>query len=186
MGERDPVTFGQRVVAALVPRYFKDLTALHVASGKAYSTVHDWASGKSNPRLEVVEQLAELVRRDHDPNIDALDILRGSAPSSAELTYEPDDRYPSRAQAIRLVKSVIDPDGVAEVRTYALHAKSDPGVVYWLGELAAAHRRVTMGREDPKGAEADRRARAITPDADEERDAREAAERTKAEKRRGK
>lgn len=69
-------TFGPRVVAALVPRFYKDLTALHVATGFAYSTVHDWSTGKADPRLEVVEQLAVKV------GLDPMELLSGRVNST--------------------------------------------------------------------------------------------------------
>lgn len=60
---RDKV-FGPRVVAALVPRHFKDLTAIQLATGIAYSTIHDWSTGTSDPRLEVIARIAALVQCD--------------------------------------------------------------------------------------------------------------------------
>lgn len=54
-------SLGQRLVAAVIPAYFKDLNALHMASQIAYSTVHNWKSGKSNPRWEQVLAISELV-----------------------------------------------------------------------------------------------------------------------------
>lgn len=54
-------TLGKRLLAAVIPAHFKDLNAVHLASGIAYSTVHVWKSGKSNPRWEQVEAIAALI-----------------------------------------------------------------------------------------------------------------------------
>lgn len=54
---------GQRLIAAVIPAHFKDLTALHHATRIAYSTIHKWKSGASSPRWEQVETVAELVGR---------------------------------------------------------------------------------------------------------------------------
>jgi hypothetical protein len=64
--------FGPRLVKALVPSRYKDLTALQVATGKAYSTINDWANGKADPRLDEVVKIAEKV------GVDPIDLLRGN------------------------------------------------------------------------------------------------------------
>jgi len=43
-------TIGQRLIAALVPRHFKTLSALHMAAqGPAYSTLNNWKNGTAIP-----------------------------------------------------------------------------------------------------------------------------------------
>ena len=56
-----PDTLGRRLLAAVIPAHYKDLHALHLASGIAYSTVHKWKTGEANPRWEQVENVARLV-----------------------------------------------------------------------------------------------------------------------------
>lgn len=56
-----PDTLGRRLLAAVIPSRFKDLNALHLATGIAYSTVHKWKTGDANPRWEQVETVARLV-----------------------------------------------------------------------------------------------------------------------------
>lgn len=56
-----PDTLGRRLLAAVIPAHYKDLHALHLASGIAYSTVHKWKTGEANPRWEQVETVARLV-----------------------------------------------------------------------------------------------------------------------------
>lgn len=55
------LSLGQRLIAAVIPAYFKDPNALHLASRIAYSTIHKWKTGESNPRWEQVQAIAELV-----------------------------------------------------------------------------------------------------------------------------
>ena len=57
-------TLGQRLVEVLIPSRFKDLNALHLATGFAYSTVHKWKTGESSPHWKQVCQVAELIGAD--------------------------------------------------------------------------------------------------------------------------
>jgi hypothetical protein len=82
----DSPSLGARVLAALIPAHYPDLNALHRASGMAYSTLHAWKRGASNPRWEQVEKLAALVGRD------PFDIVAPSesASSLSTLRHHPD------------------------------------------------------------------------------------------------
>ncbi len=55
-----PKVWGLALVAAVIPKHFKDVQALANAVGCAYSTAHDWSKGYSNPRLEQLEIVARL------------------------------------------------------------------------------------------------------------------------------
>lgn len=58
-------TIGQRLIAALVPRHFKTLSALHMAAqGPAYSTLNNWKNGTAIPDWPSIEAMARLVGRD--------------------------------------------------------------------------------------------------------------------------
>jgi hypothetical protein len=69
-------TYGPRVIAALIPRWFPTQTALQNATGIAYSSINDWANGKSDPRMDVLEKIADVIERDHGVRPDPVDWLR--------------------------------------------------------------------------------------------------------------
>lgn len=96
----DGPTIGQRLIAALIPRYFKGLTALHLAAqGPAYSTLNNWRRGTAVPDWPSVEAMARLVGRD------PLDLLGGESNDGSALRRHPDfpgaltrarQRFPNR------------------------------------------------------------------------------------------
>lgn len=51
-------SYGKRVIAAVMPRKWKTLTAIQMATGIAFSTIHDWSTGKSDPTLEKLDMVA--------------------------------------------------------------------------------------------------------------------------------
>lgn len=81
-------TLGQRLIAALIPRHFKGLTALHLAAqGPAYSTLNNWKNGTAVPDWPSVEAMARLVGRD------PLDLLALQRSDATALRHHPD--YPA-------------------------------------------------------------------------------------------
>jgi transcriptional regulator with XRE-family HTH domain len=69
---------GRRVVEFAVPRYFKNLSALSHATAITFSTISDWANGKADPRYEMLEHIANVLRREHGVALtDPLDMCRG-------------------------------------------------------------------------------------------------------------
>jgi hypothetical protein len=69
--------YGPRVIAAVVPRYFKNVQALQIATGMAYSTLNDWANGHADPRLEALDRVVEAVKKEHAVVLDPLELLGG-------------------------------------------------------------------------------------------------------------
>ena len=96
-----PDTLGRRLIAAVVPRHFKDLNALHLATKIAYSTVHKWKTGESNPRWEQVETVAALVGINPFRLISAAEVperrLRvGDHPQWSGAVVRAQQRFPNR------------------------------------------------------------------------------------------
>jgi hypothetical protein len=93
-------TLGQRLIAALIPRHFKGLTALHLAAqGPAYSTLNNWRNGTAVPDWPSVEAMARLVGRD------PLELLASPSGDVTALRHHPDfagalaralSRFPNR------------------------------------------------------------------------------------------
>lgn len=78
-------TIGQQLIAALVPRHFKNLAALHMAAqGPAYSTLNNWKNGTAIPDWPSIELMARLVGRD------PLDLLGQSSRDITALRHHPD------------------------------------------------------------------------------------------------
>lgn len=78
-------TIGQRLIAALVPRHFKTLAALHLAAqGPAYSTLNNWENGTAIPDWPSIEAMARLVERD------PLDLLGQTTRDLTALRHHPD------------------------------------------------------------------------------------------------
>lgn len=59
-----PPGLGRHLLDVVVPRYFKDLNALHVQTNIAYSTIHKWKTGETNPQWKQVEQVAKIAGRE--------------------------------------------------------------------------------------------------------------------------
>lgn len=135
-------TYGQRLISAVVPRFWKDLTALQRASGRAYSTIHDWSSGKSNPRLEQLDELARLIEREHGVVLDPLELV-AATPGPIVV---PDDRYPSRARVLVALDGLVDAKAKERVATQANFGSRDPGPLYWIEALARAQREIETER----------------------------------------
>lgn len=109
-------TLGQRLVAAVVPSRFKDLNALHRETGFAYSTVHKWKTGESNPRWEQVEAIAALA------GANAFRLIAGAEPSERQRAGDHPDwagalakaqqRFPNRIPE-RMYAIAADTSGVS-------------------------------------------------------------------------
>lgn len=65
-------------------------------------------------------------------------------PASAppERTYHPNDRYPSREQAIALLRGIMPEQVLDAVKLHALKSAEDPGIDFWLETIRtlARHR----------------------------------------------
>lgn len=176
-------TYGQRLIAAVVPRFWKDLTAFQRASGRAYSTIHDWSSGKSNPRLEQLDEIVRLVEKEHGVTLDPLELISAKAPS--EHVVVPDDRYPSRAAVIVALQPFFDSDATARVATQANFGARDPGALYWIEALVRAQRDIELERAGARNAEREAGEREFDAlaDRDEERAANARAKAVEARER---
>ncbi len=65
-----PVTqYGPRVISAVVPRFWKDVQAVHLATRIGYGTLHAWKNGRQQPHLKWVCRIAELT------GVDPLELL---------------------------------------------------------------------------------------------------------------
>jgi len=78
------------------------------------------------------------------------ELLGQGAPAAKQAAptrvYQPEERYPSRAQAIALLRGII-PDAVLDSLRFsksALEADEDPGLEWWMGEA----KRLNRLRED--------------------------------------
>lgn len=70
--------YGPRVIAALVPRWFRTQTELQNATGIAYSSINDWANGKADPRMEQLERVTAVVEKVHHVKLDPVELMHGS------------------------------------------------------------------------------------------------------------
>lgn len=132
-------TFGQRLIAAVVPRFWKDLAALQHASGRSLTTINEWSTGKSNPRLEHVEDIARLVEQQHGVRISALELLRDRAP-----TIVREDRYPSRGDVLAAFSAFASQKAIERVASQANFGARDPGPLYWIEAVVRAQRDVEL------------------------------------------
>jgi transcriptional regulator with XRE-family HTH domain len=62
---------GPRVISNLVPGRYSTLTALQIATGIAYSTLHAWKKGTADPDIPSLEDIASKI------GVDVADLLRG-------------------------------------------------------------------------------------------------------------
>lgn len=144
-------SYGKQLIAALVPAVFKDQTALMLATGIAYSTINDWANGKSSPTLEKAEQIADVLAK-RGIAISAPDLLAGRSPG-ATAAIEYDDPYPPRAPLLRALRESSDPRAVV-VLEELVHATGFAGaeaftVIDWIEEAAEVARKIER-RKLPK------------------------------------
>ncbi len=88
--------WGPLVIAAVMPVPYKTLTAIEDATGFAFSTIHDWSKGNSNPKLDQLEVIARKT------GIPVPDMLRGApvgVPRAPRLREHPD--WPKALAAAR-------------------------------------------------------------------------------------
>lgn len=92
-GAMNSPSLAARLLQNLVPSRFKDLNAVHLRTGIAYSTVHSWSKDKAQPRWEQVERIAEVV------GVDPFALLEDPATRGAVLLRHHPDWPAARANA---------------------------------------------------------------------------------------
>lgn len=90
-----PKTYGQRIVAALVPRYFKDVQAMHFATKISYQTLHSWKTGVSDPRMSQLGPVNEAI------GFDVVTLLVSNAPRDTVREHPDWPRALAEARAHR-------------------------------------------------------------------------------------
>lgn len=75
--------YGRDLIKRLVPAYFRTQTELQNKTGLSYSSINDWANGKSDPRLEQLDKIAQAIKEMTGEEIEPLELLLGS---SARMT----------------------------------------------------------------------------------------------------
>jgi hypothetical protein len=70
-----PGIFGPALVSVVIPKYWKDLQAMHFETRIAYSTLHAWKSGSQEPRLEQVKRVAETLNTRPGVHVGPLELL---------------------------------------------------------------------------------------------------------------
>jgi transcriptional regulator with XRE-family HTH domain len=77
-------TYGQQIIDALVPRYFKDRQALSHATGISYQTLQSWKNGDSEPRTANLKPISEKL------GFDVLSLLRNEESRVGLVEAHPD------------------------------------------------------------------------------------------------
>ncbi len=136
--------YGKNLIAALIPAVFKDQTALMLATGIAFSTINDWANGKSAPTIRKAEEIADVLAG-RGITTSAPDLLAGHVPG-IEARIEYDDAYPSRAPLLRALRASPDPRAMS-VADELVHATGFAGaesftIVDWIEEAAEVARKI--------------------------------------------
>jgi transcriptional regulator with XRE-family HTH domain len=145
---------GPRVTAALIPRYFKDLTAIQNATGIAYSTINDWHNGKADPTPNSLQKIASAIEKNTKQSVDFSEWLR--PPIGAEITREYLRRYHNLVMAEELARrgGLADDEAIEDVKRGANRFGSDPPVDHWLSEFKLAMARRKFMAANPALAEA--------------------------------
>jgi hypothetical protein len=139
--------YGKQLVDALVPDVFPNLTRLQLATGFAYSTINDWANGKADPRLEIVEQIVDLLA-ERGISADPLRLLAGHLGAQGEGD-ESDDAYPVRAPLLRALRESTDPfarEVMDELMATSFAGAERLTLLGWIEEAGDAARRVERRR----------------------------------------
>lgn len=71
--------YGRDLIKRLVPAYFRTQTELQNKTGLSYSSINDWANGKSDPRLEQLDRIAQAIKEMTGEEIEPLVLLLGSS-----------------------------------------------------------------------------------------------------------
>lgn len=84
--------YGRELMKRIVPRYFRTQVELQVKTGLSYSSISDWANGKSDPRFEQLDKIASAIKELHGETIEPLELLfgtsaKGTAPRIQELPW---------------------------------------------------------------------------------------------------
>lgn len=123
-------------LVTLSKRYPK-LGDLAAALGMHQSGLSRLMSGKQGASHGTAARVAELLGTEAPA-------AKQAAPR--ERVYQPEERYPSRAQAIALLRGIV-PDAVLDSLRFsraALEADDDPGLEWWMSEA----KRLNKLRED--------------------------------------
>ena len=122
-------------VKSLLPRIQGSVRAFEEKHGISNGTLGALATGKrSRPSPEILQAVAAafgvsvawLVGEEVAPS---------EAAPAPERTTELDDRYPTRREAIALLRGVVDEQVLEAVALQSLEAKSDPGLEHWTKEI---------------------------------------------------
>lgn len=102
------------------PARFETLHALHMRTGIAYSTIHQWSKDKSQPRWEQVQRIAEVLGVDpfallDDPTARATTPLR-QHPDWRSARARAESRFPGKLPA-----SAYELAGDTAARTWPAH-----------------------------------------------------------------
>lgn len=69
--------YGRDLIRRLIPAYFRTQTELQNKTGLSYSSINDWANGKSDPRLEQLDKIAQAIKETTGEEIEPLELLLG-------------------------------------------------------------------------------------------------------------
>jgi len=116
-----PPSLASRLLSNVIaPARFETLQALHMRTGIAYSTIHQWSKDKSQPRWEQVQRIAEVLGVDPFALLDD-PATRGTMP----LRHHPDwSSARARAEARfpgKLPPSAYELAGDTAARTWPAH-----------------------------------------------------------------
>ncbi len=122
----------------------KDLAA---AIDMSLSTIARIEQGKDSPEGDTFEKVAAALR------VTGEWLATGSGPKEAHvikrIVREYDERYPNRAEAIRLAREISDsPDAekaIGEVKKMVLDSETDLSVQAWIEEIVAESKRIRRG-----------------------------------------
>lgn len=131
-------TLAERV-ASLVARAPGSLKEFEAEHNIANGTLAKIANGKTTrPSPQTLQRIAAAFGV-------KVAWLVGEEPTETlapERAYHPDDRYPSREQAIALLRGIMPEPVLDAVKLHALKSAEDPGIDFWLETIRtlARHR----------------------------------------------
>ena len=112
---------------------------LEEAAGLAPGQVSRIESGSTrDPRPSTIAKLARALE------VTTEELLRSKASASAERVVETPDVYPSRAQAIALLRGKVNQETLDALRFEQLKSSDDPGLHHWISRA----RELQMARDN--------------------------------------
>lgn len=131
-------TLAERV-ASLVARAPGSLKEFEAEHNIANGTLAKIANGKTTrPAPQTLQRIAAAFGV-------TVAWLVGEEPTATpapDRAYHPEDRYPTREQAIALLRGIVPDQVLDAVKLHALKSPEDPGIDFWLNEIRtlARHR----------------------------------------------